>query len=119
MRSARHAGGGWHKNLADASGLAAGEGGRERERERERERRPTGLTGGAAPRPGLWPLDGELRAAFEAERLLLDELPLDERAAAAEEDPDVELAALCGGGGSVFLGMLLDFTPTMTFGLSF
>jgi hypothetical protein len=25
----------------------------------------------------------------------------------------------CGGGGSVFLGMLLDFTPTMTFGLSF
>ena len=85
----------------------------ERERERKRERRPTGLTGGAAPRPGLWPLDGELRAAFEAERLLLDE-----RAAAAEEDPDVELAALCGGGGSV-LGMLLDFTPTMTFGLSF
>ncbi len=45
-------------------------------------------------------------------------LPLDERAAAAEEDPDVELAALCGGGGSV-LGMLLDFTPTMTFGPSF
>jgi|LakMenE01Jun11ns_1017448.scaffolds.fasta_scaffold8758076_1 hypothetical protein len=79
----------------------------------DEERAPEGLTGGAAPRPGLWPLDGELRAAFEAERLLLDE-----RAAAAEEDPDVELAALCGGGGSV-LGMLLDFTPTMTFGLSF
>ena len=84
----------------------------------DEERAPEGLTGGAAPRPGLWPLDGELRAGFEAERLLLDELPLDERAAAAEEDPDVELAALCGGGGSV-LGMLLDFTPTMTFGLSF
>jgi hypothetical protein len=72
----------------------------------DEERAPEGLTGGAAPRPGLWPLDGELRAA------------LDERAAAAEEDPDVELAALCGGGGSV-LGMLLDFTLTMTFGLSF
>jgi hypothetical protein len=33
--------------------------------------------------------------------------PLDEQAAAEEEDPDVESAALCGEGGSV-LRMLFD-----------
>lgn len=82
------------------------------------ERRPTRLIGEAAPRPefwpldevlpaamqGLWPLIVVLRAAFEVEGLLLEELPvvaegykapgvrsLDEQPAAAEEDLGIEL----------------------------
>ena len=65
-----------------------------------------------------------LQAAFVVEGLVLDELPvvaeeekapevrpLDERPAAAraEEDADVELAALCGG-GRIQLQMLLYIT---------
>ena len=81
---------------AGAAGPRGGGGGRER--------RPTGE---AAPRPEVWPLDEVLQAAVEVEGLVLDELPvvaeeekapevlpLDERPAAEEEDPDIELAVL-------------------------
>ena len=53
-----------------------------------RERRPTGE---AAPRPEVWPLEEVLPAPAE------EDLGIDlEQPAAEEEDPDIELAVLCG-----------------------